>query len=129
MKSPWWLSNHRLTFRVEVKAGRIVEAAPVAARFIGQPFQAVIDWLQRMGETIVLPLRQEPMMPKMTIETHRGTVDADPTSQREAVAFAIRDKDGLVATIRIDLAAWRRLLAGEKVECDFVQHSVDFRPL
>ena len=54
----WRLSNHRFTIRVVTDdKGNVTDAAPVAERFIGQRFEKVCCWLQRMGTTDIILLR------------------------------------------------------------------------
>lgn len=54
----WRLSNHRFTIRVDVdEDGKIVGGAPIAKRFIGQPFENVCCWMQRIGKTDIMLMR------------------------------------------------------------------------
>ena len=54
----WRLSNHRFTIRVIVNAeAKIVDAAPVAKRFIGQRFENVCCWMQGIGETDIMLIK------------------------------------------------------------------------
>lgn len=46
----WWLSNSKMTIKVKVNKGRIVAAAPIVRRFIGQPFHNLNTWMYRMDD-------------------------------------------------------------------------------
>lgn len=45
----WWVSSRRMTFDVEVTDGRIVDAAPIARKFIQQSFSNLLRWMERQG--------------------------------------------------------------------------------
>lgn len=45
----WWLSTVRMTFWAKVEGGRIVQSAPIARKFIGQPAANLIRWLEKQG--------------------------------------------------------------------------------
>lgn len=46
----YWVSTQRWTVRVATEAdGRIVEAAPLVRKFIGQPLSHLIDFARRTG--------------------------------------------------------------------------------
>lgn len=49
MSQEWWLSTRRMTFQATVNKGIVVDAAPIARRFIGQSFKRLKDWLRRQG--------------------------------------------------------------------------------
>ena len=54
----WWLSNHRFTIKVTTDdKGDVIDAAPVAERFIGGRFEAVCKWMQKIGVTDIRLLR------------------------------------------------------------------------
>ena len=54
----WRLSNHRFTIRVTTDAkGNVLDAAPVAKRFIGGRFEAVCSWMQKIGATDIILMR------------------------------------------------------------------------
>ena len=49
-----WLSNRRMTFAVRVNdEDRIVDAAPIVRRFIGQNLRHLIRWMGTLGTTTV----------------------------------------------------------------------------
>lgn len=53
-----WLSTERMTFLAELdEQGMVVDAAPIARRFVGQPFGNLRRWLRRQGgyRGLVLP--------------------------------------------------------------------------
>jgi hypothetical protein len=45
----WWLSTKRMTFAVLILDDVIVETAPIARKFVGQPPAALSRWLQKQG--------------------------------------------------------------------------------
>ncbi|MHC4188418.1 MAG: hypothetical protein ACYSUB_01915 [Planctomycetota bacterium] len=45
----WWLSNRKMTVKVVVKDTMIIDAAPVVRKFIGQPFQNIVTWMNRIA--------------------------------------------------------------------------------
>lgn len=46
------LDNHRMTVKISTDEDeRIVDAAPIVRRFIGQPLENLIRWMSRIGET------------------------------------------------------------------------------
>lgn len=45
----WWLSTNRMTFWVRVENGFVVDTAPIAKKFRGQPFSNLEGWLRRQG--------------------------------------------------------------------------------
>lgn len=45
----YWLSSKKMTVLVEVQDGRIIQAAPVVRKFIGQPVQNLIRWMRKQG--------------------------------------------------------------------------------
>lgn len=48
--SSWWLSTEKMTVYVETDANdRIINAAPIVNRFIGQPLDNLLGWLSRQG--------------------------------------------------------------------------------
>lgn len=60
----WRLSNHRFTFLVRVNAsGKVIDAAPIAARFIGKSLEEVCCWMQRMGKTDIMLMRSRRELP------------------------------------------------------------------
>jgi len=55
----WRLSNHRFTIRVTTDtAGNVIDAAPIAKRFIGDRFGAVCQWMQKIGTTDIILMRR-----------------------------------------------------------------------
>ena len=60
MKTTWWLSNRRMTVKVVVRDLKIVDAAPIVRKFIGQPFSNLVNWMTRIAP----PLRQEQLTEK-----------------------------------------------------------------
>lgn len=48
----WWLSNKKMTIGVKVDKGRIVDAAPIVRKFIGQPFQNLKTWMYRIDNEV-----------------------------------------------------------------------------
>lgn len=55
----WRLSNHKFTFRVITdNKGNVIDAAPIAKRFIGGRFEAVCKWMQNIGPTDIILLRR-----------------------------------------------------------------------
>ncbi len=54
----WRLSNEQLTIRVLVDSDNNVQAvAPVAFKFIGQPFNNLTHWMERMSKTDIIALK------------------------------------------------------------------------
>ncbi len=47
------LSNERMTFRVHARNGIVLDTAPIARRFIGQPLDNLASWMRKMGPTDV----------------------------------------------------------------------------
>ena len=46
----YWVSCSKMTVMVEVdNKGRVVDAAPVVRRFIGQPFRNLTLWFKKLG--------------------------------------------------------------------------------
>lgn len=45
----WWVSNRVMTFGVTVENGIIIETAPIARKFIGQPFDNLERWMMRLS--------------------------------------------------------------------------------
>lgn len=55
----WRLSNHRFTIRVVTDSkGNIIDAAPIAERFISGRFEAVCRWMQGIGTTDIILMRR-----------------------------------------------------------------------
>ena len=54
----YWLSNRQFTVLVQVDGGdRIITAAPIVRRFVGQPMEALRRWSeQRFGATDIRQL-------------------------------------------------------------------------
>lgn len=47
---PWYyLSSTKMTVAVRVEGNRIVEAAPIVRRFLGQPPERLGIWMRRQG--------------------------------------------------------------------------------
>ena len=58
-----WLSSHKMTFRATVdNRGIVVEAAPIARVFVGQPLENLIGWMKQQGgfASAVLSVEQGP---------------------------------------------------------------------
>lgn len=49
----WWLSNEKMTVRVVTRGKIIIDAAPVVRKFIGQPFNNLAHWMNRMSPVTV----------------------------------------------------------------------------
>ena len=49
MITDWWVSNPRMTFWVRTHDEVIIDAAPIARRFVGQPFRNLVRWMRRIG--------------------------------------------------------------------------------
>ena len=45
----WWYSNVSMTVRVVESDGKVVDAAPVVRKFIGQPLSALRGWMEKKG--------------------------------------------------------------------------------
>ena len=46
----YWVSSKRMTVWVQVNSmGEITDTAPVIRKFIGQPFDNLIGWMERQG--------------------------------------------------------------------------------
>lgn len=45
----WWVSCNKFTVRVDTVDGRIVSAAPIVRKFIGQPFTNLLKWADGLG--------------------------------------------------------------------------------
>lgn len=45
----WWFSSSRMTFDVLVHGGVIIDAAPIARKFVGQPVTNLERWMRRQG--------------------------------------------------------------------------------
>jgi hypothetical protein len=57
-RSDYWLSNSRMTVRVTVDAlSKIVSAAPIVRRFVGQPLSNLTRWMNKQGKTKIVLLR------------------------------------------------------------------------
>lgn len=56
----WWFSNDRMTFGVTTNGEHIIiDAAPIARKFIGQPLTNLAKWMKRMGPTDIMLVRKE----------------------------------------------------------------------
>lgn len=42
----YWLSSKSMTVGVTVKDGKITRAAPIVRRFIGQPLENLVRWME-----------------------------------------------------------------------------------
>lgn len=49
MKTTWWLSNEKMTVKVVVRNTKIIAAAPIVRKFLGQPFQNLVSWMNRIA--------------------------------------------------------------------------------
>lgn len=47
--SIWWVSCTKFTVRVDTIDGRIVYAAPIVRKFIGQEFTNLLKWAASLG--------------------------------------------------------------------------------
>lgn len=45
----WWLSSEKMTIAVTIKGGMVVESAPIARKFIGQPAKSLGAWMRKQG--------------------------------------------------------------------------------
>ena len=45
---------------VSERNGKIIDAAPLVRKFVGQPFQNLVNWMHSIGETTVTLLTVEP---------------------------------------------------------------------
>ncbi len=54
--SKWRLSNEKMTIFAQTVNGIILEVAPIANKFIGQPLDNLATWMEKMGSTTVTPL-------------------------------------------------------------------------
>lgn len=53
----YWVSSLKMTVGVQCDdAYRIISAAPIVRKFIGQPIQNLINWMDRQGGLIVKEL-------------------------------------------------------------------------
>jgi hypothetical protein len=43
------MSTEKMTVRVKVRAGMVIEAAPIVRCFVGKPFSALIVWMRRQA--------------------------------------------------------------------------------
>jgi hypothetical protein len=50
----WRLSNERMTVRVVTRGKIIIDAAPIVRKFIGQPFNNLAHWMNRMSPVDVM---------------------------------------------------------------------------
>jgi len=48
-ETEWWMSTEKMTVRVKVRAGMVIEAAPIVRCFVGKPFSALIVWMRRQA--------------------------------------------------------------------------------
>ncbi len=57
-----WLSSVKMTIYVRTDSGTVVHAAPIARKFIGQPYGNLIRWMQKQGgfKEAILPIQKEP---------------------------------------------------------------------
>ena len=56
----FWLSTNRMTIWVKSENGIIVDAAPIARRFIGQPGKNLQAWLRKQGGFQWAELKKKP---------------------------------------------------------------------
>lgn len=49
VKHQHWLSSRAMTVVVEVEDGIVVWAPPIARKFVGGPFDRLIEWMDRQG--------------------------------------------------------------------------------
>ncbi len=45
----WWLSSVKMTIWVSVRNGTVIDSAPIARKFIGQPMDNLRQWMRRQG--------------------------------------------------------------------------------
>lgn len=45
-----WISCARFTVEVETDGDKIVRAAPIVRKFLGQPLANLLEWAQSLGE-------------------------------------------------------------------------------
>ena len=49
MMNKHWMSCYKFTIKVSTVNGIIVETAPIARKFIGQPFANLERWMKKLG--------------------------------------------------------------------------------
>lgn len=49
MTEKWFMSSQRMTVKVTVRDGIIIDAAPVVRKFVGQPIKNLEAWMRRHG--------------------------------------------------------------------------------
>lgn len=49
----YYVSCPTMTIQVDVIDGKIVKAAPIAKKFVGQPFNNLLNWLEKIGNKFV----------------------------------------------------------------------------
>ena len=49
MRVRWYLSSTRMTIAVLVEDGIVLTAPPVAQKFIGQPLDNLVRWMEKQG--------------------------------------------------------------------------------
>lgn len=49
MTEIYWLSCSKMTVRVDVRDGVIIDAAPVVRKFVGQPLENLTRWMWKLG--------------------------------------------------------------------------------
>lgn len=49
MKKTWWVSCHKMTILAVSEDARIVDTAPIAKKFVGQPLRNLKAWMEKFG--------------------------------------------------------------------------------
>lgn len=49
MITDWWLSTVKMTFWCRVTNNIVTDTAPIARKFIGQPYSNLAKWLAKQG--------------------------------------------------------------------------------
>lgn len=59
MKSTHWLSSNYMTVGVAVDpdTGKIIDAAPIVRKFVGQPLRNLINWMSRQGGLRIVEMK------------------------------------------------------------------------
>jgi hypothetical protein len=53
LEGEYWVSCPRFTVWVEVRAGVVIDGAPVVLRFMGQSPRNLVRWFRRFGDTSI----------------------------------------------------------------------------
>jgi len=58
----WRLSNEQMTIKIETDAAHNVHTttSPVVRKFIGQPLQSLVHYMERIGGTVdIMPIKKQ----------------------------------------------------------------------